>query len=375
MTRDPIQHDISLFLCGDVMTGRGIDQILLHPGDPALHEPYARSAASYVKLGEDAYGYFLKPVGFADIWGDALAELTQAAPDVRIVNLETAVTTSSDWWQGKQVHYRMNPANIECLTAARIDCCVLANNHVLDWGASGLADTLEVLQKAGMLTAGAGSNRQEAEAPAVLVVGGKGRLLVFACGAATSGIPAEWGASGEKPGVHLLQEVSEAEADRIGNLVAAMKRPGDIAMVCVHWGGNWGYGISQEERNFAHRLIDAGGVDLIHGHSSHHVKGIEVYRERLILYGCGDFLNDYEGISGYDTFRGDLGLMYFPVIDSATGRLLRLAMTPTRIRNFRIGRGAKDDAEWLRQVLSREGRRLGTDVKMEADQTLSLTWD
>ena len=71
----------------------------------------------------------------------------------------------------------------------------------------------------------------------------------------------------------------------------------------VHWGSNWGYDIPREQTVFAHRLIDEAGVDIIHGHSSHHVRAIEVYKDRLILYGCGDFLNDYEGISGYEEFR------------------------------------------------------------------------
>lgn len=60
--------------------------------------------------------------------------------------------------------------------------------------------------------------------------------------------------------------------------------------------GNWGYGVTRRTREFAHELLDHAGVDLIHGHSSHHPLGIEVYRDKLILYGCGDFINDYEGI-------------------------------------------------------------------------------
>lgn len=365
---------ITLFLCGDVMTGRGIDQILPHPGDPTLHEPYARNALRYLELAEQACGPAPRPVAFPAIWGDALAELERLAPDLRIINLETAVTASGDWWRGKEVHYRMSPANVPCLTAARIDCCTLANNHVLDWGFAGLRETLATLRQAGVSSAGAGESLAEAEAPAVLEAAGKGRVLFFACGSVTSGIPWQWGAAEEGPGVHLLEELSAAEAERIGERVAAVKRPGDIALLSVHWGGNWGYGIPREEREFAHRLIDAGGIDLVHGHSSHHVKGIEVYRERLILYGCGDFLNDYEGIGGYEAYRGDLGLMYFPVLDPASGRLARLTMTPTLIRRLRVNRASGGEARWLREVLNREGERLGTGVALEEDGTLTLRW-
>src|SRR6187455_2513170 len=127
---------LTLFLCGDVMTGRGIDQVLPHPSNPVLYEEYIKSARGYVQLAEEANGPIPKPVGFSYIWGDALTQLERRQPTCRIINLETAVTRSEDV-QKKAVNYRMNPANISCITAARIDCCALANNHVLDWGYPG----------------------------------------------------------------------------------------------------------------------------------------------------------------------------------------------------------------------------------------------
>lgn len=122
---------ITLFLCGDVMTGRGIDQILPHPSQPQLYEPYVRSAHEYVALAEQVNGPIPRPVDAAYVWGAALLEFDRRRPDVRIVNLETAITTSEDR-EAKGINYRMHPANIACLTAAGIDCCTLANNHVLD---------------------------------------------------------------------------------------------------------------------------------------------------------------------------------------------------------------------------------------------------
>ena len=148
---------VTLFLCGDVMTGRGLDQVFPQSSDPRLHEPYVRSALQYVELAEAQNGPIPAPVDHAYPWGDALGELGRAAPDARIINLETSVTTSDRQWRGKGIHYRMHPANISCITAAGIDCCVLANNHVIDWGFDGLRETLEVLQTAGLETAGAGS--------------------------------------------------------------------------------------------------------------------------------------------------------------------------------------------------------------------------
>ncbi|HER62854.1 MAG TPA: CapA family protein, partial [Desulfobacteraceae bacterium] len=302
---------VTLFLAGDVMPGRGIDQILPHSVDPILYEPYVRDARDYVRLAEQVNGPFDKPVEPGYIWGDALAVLADVRPDLRIINLETSITTSSEYWL-KGINYRMHPENSGVLTAAGIDCCVLANNHVLDWGHGGLVETLQTLEREGIQQAGAGRSRARASLPAIFEVPGKGRVLVFAYGSTTSGIPREWAAAPESPGINLLPDLSIATAEEIGKTVAEVRQPGDIVVVSIHWGGNWGYGIPEEQRRFARLLIDGAGADLIHGHSSHHVKGIEVYRNKLILYGCGDFLNDYEGISGHEQFRADLTLMYFP---------------------------------------------------------------
>ncbi len=186
---------VRLFLAGDVMTGRGIDQVLPHHVDPELHEPWVGSALEYVALAEAANGPIPRPVDFDYIWGDGLARLKQAAPHARIVNLETAVTTS-DAWLPKGINYRMHPGNVPVLTAAGIHCAVLANNHVLDWGETGLLETLDVLHRAGIATAGAGADEEAAAAPAVLPLDGGGRVLVFACGTGSSGVPRDWDATG-----------------------------------------------------------------------------------------------------------------------------------------------------------------------------------
>src|SRR3972149_1211931 len=179
---------LRLFLCGDVMTGRGIDQILRWPSDPGLHEDWVKSALGYVQLAERKNGPIPRRVPAAYIWGDALAEFERLKPGASIVNLETTATTSNDW-ASKGIHYRMPPRNIDCLTAAGIDCCALSNNHVLDWGRAGLEETLAVLHGARIRTPGAGRNREEAGRPAVLEQGSEGRVLVFAFAFASSGGP------------------------------------------------------------------------------------------------------------------------------------------------------------------------------------------
>ncbi|MFC0709390.1 CapA family protein [Azorhizophilus paspali] len=361
-----------LFLAGDLMTARGIDRILPHPGDPFLHEAYARYADEYVELAEQRNGPIPRPADFAYVWGVALDEFERRRPQVRLVNLETAVTARGQP-QPKGINYRMNPANLPVLAAAGLDCCALANNHVLDWGEEGLLDTLRHLDAAGLRHAGAGVDRRHAEAPAILPLADGGRLLVFAFAGPGCGVPGRWMAGARQPGVALLADFSADSLQRVTKRIQAAKRPSDRVVIALHWGGNWGFGISPEQQRFAHALIDTAGADLIHGHSSHHIKGIEVYRQRLILYGCGDLLDDYEGIGDHDAWRGDLGLLYFADLD-ATGRLQALELVPTRQRRFSLHRAEGEDRRWLQDTLRRECARFGCGLHDGGEGALRLDW-
>lgn len=357
------------FLCGDVMTGRGIDQVLPYPVAPQLHESFVRSALGYVDLAESVNGSIPRPVDFSYVWGDALAEMDRQSSHFRVVNLETSITTS-DAAEPKGINYRMSPANIACLQAARLDCCVLANNHVLDWGEAGLVETLDNLRHAGIAVAGAATDVAAAAGPAILQRD-EHRLLVFSFGLPSSGVPPTWAATQGRPGVSFLPDVSAATAERVSADIRLFRRQGDIAIVSVHWGGNWGYGIPAEQRTFAHALIDADAADIVHGHSSHHAKGLERYRDRLILYGCGDFLNDYEGIGGYEQYRPDLALAYFTASDETSGRLSGLNIVPFRIRRFRLERASAPDVGWLHRTLNRESAEFGANLEL-VDGALEL---
>jgi poly-gamma-glutamate synthesis protein (capsule biosynthesis protein) len=364
---------LRLFLCGDVMTGRGVDQVLPHPVDPVLYEPYVRDAREYVALAEKTHGPLPRPVSVDYVWGNALQELEQAQVDLRIVNLETAITSTETPWPDKGIHYHMHPLNIGCLTAAHISACALANNHVLDWGYDGLSETLKTLKAVGIAHAGAGNDAEEAMQPAVLVTAAKSRVLLFSFGSKTSGIPQEWKASGTSPGVNLLDDLSETTAARVADQMRAHQQPNDLIIASIHWGSNWGFEISREQIAFAHRLIEEG-VAIVHGHSSHHVKAIEVSKDRLILYGCGDFLTDYEGISGYEMFRGDLALMYLVDLDLQSGRLIAARLVPMQMRRFRLERASASDARWLFNLLNDLGTRFGTGARLEEDNSFTLQW-
>ena len=360
-----------MFLTGDVMTGRGIDQILPHPCDPTLRESVVSDARTYVRLAEQTNGEIPSPVDVGWPWGEALGLLDDIRPDVRLLNLETSVTTSNEFALRKAVHYRMNPENIGCLSAIRPDVCALANNHVLDFGYRGLADTVRTLRDSEIQCTGAGLDVNEADRPAEVAVPGGARVVIASVGSETSGVPSGWAATADRPGVARLSDLSERSATTVAGRLLGEKRPGDVAVVSVHWGSNWGYEVDDAQIRFAHRLIDEG-INVVHGHSSHHPRPIEVYREKLILYGCGDTVDDYEGIGSYEAFRHELRLLYLASVERSSGHLTALTMVPMRMRRMRLEHAPDEDAEWLRATVERASGRFNTKVRGVVDGALSI---
>ncbi|TLK46301.1 hypothetical protein FDN03_16255, partial [Glutamicibacter sp. V16R2B1] len=104
----------------------------------------------------------------------------------------------------------------------------------------------------------------------------------------------------------------------------------------------------------------------------HHPRPVEVYRDRLVLYGCGDFVDDYEGIPGYEGYRDDLRLAYFVSLDPDTAALTGLRMVPLQARRIRLERAAPADAAWLRGILDRISGGFGTRFALDPDGTLRL---
>ena len=113
-------------------------------------------------------------------------------------------------------------------------------------------------------------------------------------------------------------------------------------------------------------------MDLIHGHSSHHFKPVEVYRNKVILYGCGDFIDDYEGIRAYEEFRDDLVLMYFAKIRLIDRALAALELVPLQIRNMRLNPVSTSDRTWILERFNRECACFGTHAALRADGALRL---
>ncbi len=172
---------------------------------------------------------------------------------------------------------------------AKINAVSLANNHVLDYGYTALFDTLESLDRSGILHAGAGQDNSEAEKPVVVDAGGRRIALV-----AFTDNEAEWETRNNTPGIFYVPvDPQDSRASHLFRLVHETKKSVDIMIVSAHWGPNWEYEPPNEHHVFAHALIDAG-ADVVFGHSGHVFRGIELYRGKPIIYCAGDFIDDYE---------------------------------------------------------------------------------
>ncbi|MFR9749622.1 CapA family protein [Nocardia sp. 004] len=354
----------TVLLGGDVMLGRGVDRILPHPGNPALREQYADDAQIYVELAERAYGPFARPVDFRWPWGDVLPLLARIRPEVRLLNLETSITADGAFAPGKGVHYRMNPANLPVLTAIAPVSCALANNHVLDFGIPGLIDTLEALDTADIGHAGAGRNLDEAKTPVTVELENGRRVVIVSVAVGSSGVPEAWAARRDRPGLWRVGDTptASAAAEVAAHLLTYTHRD-DVAIVSVHWGPNWGYGVARSEIQFAHGLIDAG-VDLVHGHSAHHPRPIEIYRGKPILYGCGDVIDDYEGIRGHERYRTDLHLLYLVSVDLG---VVQVRLVPLRIRHMCLEWASPSESRWLCDTIEYISRGFGTRVMLRPE--------
>jgi poly-gamma-glutamate synthesis protein (capsule biosynthesis protein) len=125
--------------------------------------------------------------------------------------------------------------------------------------------------------------------------------------------------------------------------------------VSLHWGGNWVPETPAAQRRFAHRLVELGAADVVHGHSSHHPLPPEVHEGKLILHGCGDLINDYEGIAPHGALRSDVGCLYAVTISRADGSLRALQIVPFQLRRFRLDAADGAARQWLHDLLAGGG--------------------
>ena len=350
----------TLNLIGDVMLGRLIDQLF------PTHVDCAEEARIVSSLRSQHP--HLKDYRPESPWGNALP-LIQSG-DLNMINLETSVTTHETKWPNKVFNYRMHPDNFESLKAAHIDHICLANNHTLDFGEAGLEETVQVVKKAGISFAGAGETSEEARRPAQLLLSKKNSTLPDSERTQNqhpidlysfSDHPQDWASVTQLNLIDYTQATRNRLREQLGSSIQS-----SLKIVSIHWGPNYSRAPSAEIESLAHFFIDECGVDLIHGHSSHHIQGVEVYKGKLIIYGCGDFVDDYAVNSKW---RNDLSALWRVIFteEGTTLKLNRLEVYPNRIKTFQAGLLDRndDDHRWLTNRFRELCAEMGTKVEDE----------
>jgi len=270
------------------------------------------------------------------IWGDLIENFYQC--DLRLINLEAALTKSEREVE-KVFNFKSDPEHVASLKIAHIDVVNLANNHCLDYDVEGLYDTLTTLDEAGIAHVGAGRNFQEAQKAAIFEKKGI-RIGIIGY---TDNEP-DWLAGKEKPGINFIEI---RKSDAILEAISKLKKTCDIPIVTLHWGPNMVQEPPREFIEFAHWLID-NGVRIIHGHSAHLFQGVERYKEGLILYDTGDFIDDYY-VDPY--LRNDQS--FFFQVTVTKEKITRLLMQPIHISNCscHLAQGKEADEICLKMEL------------------------
>lgn len=238
--------------------------------------------------------------------------------DLALLNLETAVTDRGTP-EPKEFHFRAPATAYAAVRAAGVDAVSLANNHVLDYGQVGLADTLDAATAAAMPVFGAGRNAEAAYAPWVTTVRGT-RVAVLGFSQITT-LASTWGAQDDRAGVALSFDVQRVRA-----AVAAARSQADVVIAFMHWGPEGSGCPSARQKDFLPVLVQAG-VDVVLGAHAHVLQGVGWSGRTFVSYGMGNFV--WYGTSrstetgvltltlrGRDVIRWDL----VPAVVSGTGQ-------------------------------------------------------
>lgn len=216
--------------------------------------------------------------GYDYPYRDLKEELSR--PDLTVANLESPVTTRGEE-QKKEYTYRSKPEALKAFRQAGFDIVNLANNHIMDYGADGLLDTLGYLDKEGILRTGAGADADEAYKPVIVEKNGvKLAFLGF-----SHKVPDDtWKAGTKKPGTAELYSTKRALA-----AVSAAKKQADLVIVMAHWGEERHDRPEEKHRVMARSFIDEG-ADLVIGSHPHVLQSLELYKGKYIAYSLGNFL-------------------------------------------------------------------------------------
>ncbi|MYV94799.1 CapA family protein [Streptomyces sp. SID1034] len=239
---------------------------------------------------------------------------TVAAADFAMVNLETAITTRGAA-EPKLYHFRTPPSALTALQASGVDAVSMANNHAVDYGPAGLADTLDAVHHAPIPVLGIGANEAEAYKPYVKNIRGV-RLAVVAASQVMDLTNDKFRAGPKKPGI--------ASALDQAKLIAAVKRAkaeADVVVVYLHWGTEGQSCPGPEQKSIAAKL-SAAGATAVAGTHAHVMLGSGMLGRSYVNYGLGNLL--WYGTSPYPR-SNDSGIATLTI---AHGKVVKQAFAP-----------------------------------------------
>jgi poly-gamma-glutamate synthesis protein (capsule biosynthesis protein) len=366
---------MQILFAGDVMLGRLVNKV----------------------LAKDQFTY---------VWGNTIDIIKRA--DFSLINLECAVSSNGKEWNKtfKVFHFRANLDAIRVLNSASIDYVSLANNHILDYDVEALLDTLDILDKNNISHSGAGRNLKEAIKPAIIEKKLKPKTsnnhnyyynvdkkevnnkdddlkntIRIGLISLTDNEPG-WEAKDDFAGINYIPITLEPDKYyyRLQNYIEKAKKQSDLVIVSSHVGPHFRETPSMKYVNFAHKIIDLG-ADIYWGHSNHMPQGIELYKHnnnnKIILYDCGDFIDDYAIDSNYRNDLSFIFLFHFFMDrnsklsnnnnnDSNNGNILlqnsMIELIPTKITNFMVNTIPVDDndADLIINRMAKRCSLLGT---------------
>ncbi|NUT37906.1 MAG: CapA family protein [Hamadaea sp.] len=204
-----------------------------------------------------------------------------ADADLAMVNLESAVTDRGTA-EPKTFTFRAAPGAFATLKAAGVDVVTVANNHALDFGRVGLADTLADAAQAQLPVVGAGSSAASAFAHQIFTIRGT-RIGVLGM-SQVSELWRSWRATETSSGIAMARDVS-----RTLDAVRQAARETDVVVVYLHWGTEYQKCPSGEQRKLAQRLVDAG-ADVLVGTHAHVLQGDGWLDDAYVHYGMSNFV-------------------------------------------------------------------------------------
>ena len=210
-----------------------------------------------------------------------IAPVLQAA-DLAVVNLETALTDRGQA-ESKQFTFRAPAQALVALRRAGVDVASMANNHGLDYGAEGLADTLAAKEQAELAVIGIGASTGDALAPFRTTVNGWRISVLAATDVLDGGLQQRWTATGAHGGIASAKRVGDLEA-----AVSAARADSDTVVVVLHWGVEGATCPTERQRSLARALKDAG-ADVIVGSHAHRLQGAGRLGDAFVAYGLGNF--------------------------------------------------------------------------------------